>query len=263
VTTLLEPPIARRVRMRPTGGTWVVLPTYNEVENLPIAVGRILEAVPEATILVVDDGSPDGTGALADELSELDDRITVRHRPAKEGLGRAYVDGFRIALDRGASVVCQLDADGSHDPAVLPGMLELIDAGDADLVIGSRYARGGRVVDWPLRRRVISRGGSLFARTVLGLRVNDLTGGYKAWRAQTLRAIDLDRIGAGGYVFQIETTFRTARAGYRIVEVPIAFRDRTLGESKMSGRIVTEALGVVLRLRADELRTRRVGVSGS
>jgi dolichol-phosphate mannosyltransferase len=237
----------------PRAKPWVVLPTYDEAENLGHIAAAILEAVPDATLLVVDDNSPDGTGAIADRLAEGDRRIRVRHRPGKQGLGRAYLDGFRVALDGGASTVVQMDADWSHDPATLPSLIGPIERGSADLVIGSRYVRGGRVEDWGLGRRLISRGGSLFARVVLGLRPSDLTGGFKAWRATTLAALPLDGIHGGGYVFQIEMTQRASRAGARITEVPITFRDRRLGHSKMSRRIIAEALIVVVRLRLEEL----------
>jgi dolichol-phosphate mannosyltransferase len=238
-------------------GTWVVLPTYEEAENLPGIAAAILQILPNATLLVVDDGSPDGTGELAEELAASEPRIRVRHRAGKQGLGRAYLDGFRVALDGGAESVVQMDADWSHDPAVLPALLEPIVAGRADLVIGSRYVRGGQVLEWGIGRRLISRMGSLFARTVLGLRPRDLTGGFKAWRAATLGAIPFDGVHAGGYVFQIEMTHRASRAGARVAEVPITFRDRRVGRSKMSRRIIVEALLVVLRLRWDELRARR------
>jgi dolichol-phosphate mannosyltransferase len=238
-------------------GTWIVLPTYNESGNLPGISRAILDALPGATLLVVDDNSPDGTGRLADELARDEPRVRVLHRPGKEGLGRAYLDGFRIALDGGASAVVQMDADWSHDPTVLPVLVGPVTAGDADLVIGSRYVRGGGVVDWGVVRRVISRGGSLFARTVLRLEPHDLTGGFKAWRGTTLAGIPFDGVHAGGYVFQIEMTFRASRAGARVREIPITFRDRLVGTSKMSRRILVEALIVVLKLRWDELRGRR------
>jgi dolichol-phosphate mannosyltransferase len=239
-----------------TGRPWVVLPTYNEAENIGPISAAILEALPDATLLVVDDGSPDGTGQLADELAAVDERVRVRHRTAKQGLGRAYLDGFGVALRSGAGIVVQMDADWSHDPAVLPALIEPIRADRADLVIGSRYTKGGGVVDWGIGRRVISRGGSLFARIVLGLRPNDLTGGFKAWRADTLSSIPFEGVHAGGYVFQIEMTYRANRAGARIREIPIAFRDRRVGQSKMSRRIVIEALVVVVQLRWDEIRGR-------
>lgn len=237
-------------------GTWVVLPTYNEADNLPGIAEVILQAVPGSTLLVVDDGSPDGTGRIADELAARNPRVRVRHRPAKAGLGKAYLDGFRIALEGDATSVIQMDADWSHDPKVLPSLLAPILEGKADLVIGSRYVKGGRVLDWGIVRRIISRGGSLFARTVLGLSPHDLTGGFKAWRAATLAAIPFEGVHAGGYVFQIEMTHRASRAGARVAEVPITFRDRRVGQSKMSRRIIVEALLVVLRLRWDELRAR-------
>jgi dolichol-phosphate mannosyltransferase len=240
----------------PGDGTWVVLPTYNEADNLAGIAHAILEALPAATLLVVDDASPDGTGRLADELAAADPRVRVRHRAAKQGLGRAYLDGFEVALASGARHVVQMDADWSHDPVVLPSIVAAVVADEADLVIGSRYTDGGGVVDWGLGRRLISRGGSLFARTVLGLGPHDLTGGFKAWRAATLEAIPFDGVHAGGYVFQIEMTYRASRAGARVREVPITFRDRRVGQSKMSRRIVAEALVVVLQLRLDELRRR-------
>jgi dolichol-phosphate mannosyltransferase len=238
-------------------GTWVVMPTYDEAENLPGIAAAVLEILPAARLLVVDDSSPDGTGELADRLARDEPRIRVQHRAGKEGLGRAYLDGFRLALDAGASSLVQMDADWSHDPAVLPSLLEPITTGRADLAIGSRYVRGGVVLDWGLGRRLVSRMGSLFARTVLALRPHDLTGGFKAWRASTLSTIAFDGVHAGGYVFQIEMTYRASRAGARVVEVPITFRDRRVGRSKMSRRIIVEALIVVLRLRWDEIRRRR------
>jgi dolichol-phosphate mannosyltransferase len=236
----------------------VVLPTYDEAENLPGIAAAILQNLPAATLLVVDDGSPDGTGELADRMAANDPRIRVRHRPAKAGLGRAYLDGFRVALDGGATSVIQMDADWSHDPAVLPSLLAPITDGEADLVIGSRYVKGGRVLDWGIGRRLVSRGGSLFARTVLGLKPHDLTGGFKAWRAGALGSIPFDGVHAGGYVFQIEMTHRASRAGVRVTEVPITFQDRRVGRSKMSRKIIVEALVVVLRLRWDEIRRRRL-----
>jgi dolichol-phosphate mannosyltransferase len=238
-------------------GVWVVLPTYNERDNLGPISAAILVALPEASVLIVDDASPDGTGALADTIAAGESRIAVLHRPAKEGLGVAYRAGFRWVLERpDTRAVVQMDADFSHDPAALPGLIAPVTGGSADLVIGSRYTPGGGVVDWGIGRRFISRGGSLFARTVLGLGPNDLTGGFKAWRAETLAGVPFDGIHAGGYVFQIEMTFRADRRGARIAEVPIVFRDRRVGQSKMSRRIVVEALVVVVQLRAEELRGR-------
>jgi dolichol-phosphate mannosyltransferase len=240
-------------------GAWVVLPTYEEAENIRPVVAAILDALPEATLLVVDDGSPDGTGRLADELAAADSRVRVRHRSAKQGLGRAYLDGFRVALDGGATAVIQMDADFSHDPAVLPALLRPIVDGEADLVIGSRYTAGGGTVDWGMARRFVSRAGSLFARSVLRLSPRDLTGGFKAWRADTLAALPFEGIHAGGYVFQIEMTFRASRAGARIREIPITFHDRRVGQSKMSRRIVIEALVIVVQLRVEELLGRGAG----
>ena len=237
-------------------GAWVVLPTYNEAENLPGISAAILEALPGGTLLVVDDSSPDGTGDLAEQLAGADPRVRVKHRAAKQGLGKAYLDGFQEALRGGAAIVIQMDADWSHDPAALPSLIEPVTADRADLVIGSRYTAGGRVEDWGLVRRFISRGGSQFARIVLRLRPSDLTGGFKAWRAATLAAVPFDGVRAGGYVFQIEMTYRASRLGARVDEVPITFRDRRIGQSKMSRRIVVEALFVVIGLRWDELRGR-------
>ncbi len=236
-------------------GTWVVLPTYDEVENLAGISEAILHALPGATLLVVDDSSPDGTGDLADGLAAAEPRIVVRHRAGKEGLGKAYVDGFGVALDAGARFVIQMDADWSHSPDYLPTLMAAIEDG-ADLVIGSRYTRGGGVRDWGVMRRIVSRGGSLFARLVLRLGTNDLTGGFKAWRKAALRAVEWDRLHSGGYVFQIETTYLATRAGARVTEVPIVFKDREVGTSKMSKSIIVEALLVVLQLRWDELRGR-------
>jgi dolichol-phosphate mannosyltransferase len=237
-------------------GAWVVLPTFDEAENLAAIAAAILDALPGGTLLVVDDASPDGTGELADRLAADDPRIRVRHRPGKAGLGRAYLDGFGVALADGARIVIQMDADWSHDPAVLPALIAPIEGGLADLVIGSRYVPGGRVTDWGMVRRIVSRGGSVFAKLVLRLDVNDLTGGFKAWRAPTLDGVPFTGVRAGGYVFQIEMTYRASRLGARVVEVPITFRDRRVGRSKMSRRIIAEALLVVLRLRWDELRGR-------
>ncbi len=237
-------------------GAWVVLPTYDEAENIREIAAAILAALPAATLLVVDDGSPDGTGQLADELAAADPRVRVLHRSAKAGLGRAYLAGFRVALDGGAERIVQMDADWSHDPAATPGLLALLEAGTADLVIGSRYVKGGSVVDWGMARRFVSRGGSLFARVVLDLPASDLTGGFKAWRAATLAGVDFEGVHAGGYVFQVEMTYRAQRGGARVREVPITFRDRRVGQSKMSRRIIGEALVVVLQLRWDELRGR-------
>ncbi|OGO56210.1 MAG: dolichyl-phosphate beta-D-mannosyltransferase [Chloroflexi bacterium RBG_16_72_14] len=234
----------------------MVLPTYDESENLEGISAAILAALPGATLLVVDDSSPDGTGEIAERLAAADPRVRVKHRPGKQGLGRAYLDGFAVAIESGAQLVLQMDADWSHDPGVLPAMIAPLTAGEADLVIGSRYVPGGGVKDWGIVRRLISRGGSTFARTVLGLSPHDLTGGFKAWRSTTLDAVPFEGVRAGGYVFQIEMTYRASRLGARVVEVPITFRDRRAGQSKMSRRIIVEALFVVIGLRWDELRGR-------
>ena len=242
---------------RPVGaGAWVILPTYNEAENLPPISAAILEALPGATLLVVDDSSPDGTGELAEQLATADSRIKVKHRTLKQGLGKAYLDGFGVALAGGAAIVVQMDADWSHNPASLPSLVAPIVDDVADLVLGSRYTPGGAVEDWGIVRRIISRGGSLFAKVVLGLKPSDLTGGFKAWRASTLASVPFDGVRAGGYVFQIEMTYRASRLGARVAEAPITFKDRRVGQSKMSRRILVEALFVVIGLRWDELRGR-------
>lgn len=230
--------------------TAIVIPTYNEREGLREIVGAVRAAVSEATILIVDDNSPDGTGALADQLAAADPRVRVMHRPAKQGLGRAYVDAFRELLDQGWERIVQMDADFSHDPGDVPRLLAALDAG-ADVAVGSRYVSGGSTVNWSLGRRVLSRGGSLYARTVLGLAIRDLTAGFKAWRRETLARIPLEQIDARGYGFQIEMTTRAMRAGAKVVEVPIRFVDRRVGQSKMSETIFIEALTIVWRLRFD------------
>ena len=232
----------------PAERLWVVLPTYNERENLGLIVRRIRAALPDATILIVDDGSPDGTGRLADEMAERDPHIRVLHRTAKEGLAKAYAAGFTGALEGGAELVVQMDADGSHDPAAVPEFLDALREG-ADLVLGSRYVRRGRVVDWPLLRRFVSLGGNLYARAVLWLPYRDLTGGFKAWRAGTLRAVDPATVTSSGYVFQVELTWRAHRLGSTIRELPITFVERRLGQSKMTGSIFLEAARQVVRLR--------------
>jgi dolichol-phosphate mannosyltransferase len=223
-----------------TPETWLVLPTYDEASNLEQIVRAAREQLPAgASILIVDDNSPDGTGAIADRLADEMPGLEVLHRPRKEGIGPAYAAGFRRALDSGAELVAQMDADFSHDPADLPRLIEA--AGDADLVLGSRYVDGGAVTDWGPLRRAISRGGSAYARVVLGVPVRDLTGGFKVFRRPVLEAIDLDTISSTGYAFQVETTYRAAEAGFRVVEVPITFTERRVGESKMTGGIVLEA----------------------
>ena len=225
-----------------------MIPTYNEREGLAAIVSAVRAAVPEATVLIVDDNSPDGTGRLADELAAADPQVRVRHRAGKEGLGRAYVDAFLALLDEGWERVVQMDADFSHDPSDVPRLLRALDEG-ADVAVGSRYVRGGTTVNWGFRRKLISRGGSIYARQVLGVHVHDLTAGFKAWRSEILRQIPLRQVGAQGYGFQIEMTYRALKAGARLVEVPIRFVDRRVGQSKMSQTIFIEAITIVWRLR--------------
>ena len=228
------------------------LPTYNERENLEVmidALGGVLDTARDV-VLIVDDGSPDGTGEIADRLATEHAWVSVLHRPAKEGIGPAYIAGFRWALAEAAELVLEMDCDFSHDPADVPRLIEA--AEDADLVLGSRYAPGGGTANWGLLRRIVSRGGCLYAQVILGLRVRDLTGGFKCFRRAALEAIDLDALAAHGYAFQIETTYRVSRAGLRVHEIPITFIERRAGASKMTGSIVAEAMWRVplLRLRA-------------
>jgi len=220
--------------------TLVIIPTYNEAENLPLILDRLFAAVPAAQALVVDDGSPDGTGEVADKLATEDGRIEVLHRTEKAGLGAAYVAGFRRGLAAGYDVLVEMDADGSHAPEQLPRLLAALD--HADLVIGSRWVRGGQVRDWPKSREALSRGANIYTRLALGLGVHDATGGYRAYRRAVLESIDLDSIASHGYCFQIDLAWRAVQAGFRVAEVPITFADREHGESKMSGSIVREAL---------------------
>ena len=223
------------------GPVWLVLPTYNEAENLkPLVEAAGAKLPPGARILVVDDSSPDGTGEIADRLAGAHENVEVLHRSRKEGLGPAYIAGFRAALAGGAGLVLEMDADFSHDPAYLPRLLEA--AKRADVVLGSRYVEGGGVSDWGPLRRVVSRGGSAYARLVLGVEVRDLTGGFKCFRREVLEAIDLDAISTRGYAFQVEMTYRAIRHGFRVVEVPIVFRERRVGSSKMDLGIVAEAV---------------------
>jgi dolichol-phosphate mannosyltransferase len=234
--------------MTAPGDVWLVLPTYNEADNVESLAAAVREQLPvRSRILVVDDNSPDGTGRIADRLAAADPGLEVLHRAEKEGLGPAYVAGFRRALEGGADVVVQMDADFSHDPSDLPRLLAAM--ADSDLVIGSRYADGGGVSDWGPVRRTISRAGSAYARGVLGVEVRDLTGGFKAIRREVLEAIDLDSISSLGYAFQVELTYRAICAGFRVVEVPIIFRERRVGQSKMTGAIVVEAALGVPRMR--------------
>jgi dolichol-phosphate mannosyltransferase len=225
----------------PAGPAWLVLPTFNEAENLePLVEAARAKLPPGARVLVVDDNSPDGTGEIADRLAARHENVAVLHRPRKEGLGPAYIAGFRRALEGGAGFVLEMDADFSHDPAYLPRLLEA--AKRADVVLGSRYVAGGGVTDWGALRRTISRGGSTYARLMLGVDVRDLTGGFKCFRRKVLEAIDLDAITTRGYAFQVELTYRAVRCGFEVVEVPILFRERRVGKSKMDLSIVAEAV---------------------
>jgi dolichol-phosphate mannosyltransferase len=242
-----------------TPSIWMIVPTYNERDNVGPITEAILQTVPQAHVLIVDDGSPDGTGDLADEMARNNPAIAVLHRASKQGLGKAYVAAFRELLERGADVMVQIDADFSHPVRYLPGLLEPLLNDTADVVLGSRYVKGGHIPRWNLVRRVVSRGGSLFAGTVLLMPYRDLTGGFKAWKASVLRDIQLDRLHAGGYAFQIETTFRARLAGARIVEVPITFEERRVGESKMSMGIFMEAFRLVLALRVTTIHRRKKG----
>jgi dolichol-phosphate mannosyltransferase len=227
---------------------WLVIPTYNEAANLEAIVVAALQSLPtERRLLIVDDSSPDGTGEIADRLAEDYEDVAVLHRPIKRGLGPAYVAAFREALAGGADLVAHMDADFSHDPADLPRLLEA--AAGADLVLGSRYVDGGGVANWGPRRRAISRWGSAYARAVLGVEVRDLTGGFKVFRRRTLEAIDVGTLASLGYAFQVETTFRSILAGLEVVEVPIIFRDRRVGQSKMTGAVVLEAAWRVPAMR--------------
>jgi dolichol-phosphate mannosyltransferase len=236
-----------------SGEPWLILPTYNEAENVEaivIAAGEVLERASPVgfRVLIVDDGSPDGTGRIADRLASERSWLEVLHRSEKGGIGPAYLAGFRTAIDRGASHLMEMDSDFSHDPADLARLLAAVRAG-ADLALGSRYVPGGGASDWGLLRRFISEGGSTYARWVLGLPIRDLTGGFKCFRREVLEAIQFEGVRSRGYAFQVELTYRAVRAGFKVVEVPIIFRDRRVGQSKMSWRIVAEAMILVPRLR--------------
>lgn len=226
----------------------IIIPTYNERENLKSLCDQVLTALPSADLLVVDDNSPDGTGQLADELAAQNPRIQVLHRSGKLGLGTAYIAGFRYALSKHYEFVFEMDADFSHDPVYLPALLGAAKDG-AGVVIGSRRVPGGGTENWGLSRQLISSGGSLYARTILGLDVRDLTSGFKCFRREVLAAIDLDAVRSNGYSFQIEMTYRAVRKGFSVAEVPIIFIDRRAGQSKMSSKIFAEAMGMVWRLR--------------
>jgi dolichol-phosphate mannosyltransferase len=230
----------------------VCLPTYDEKDNVVPVTEAILAATPDVEVLIIDDNSPDGTGQLADGIAAREPRVKVLHRAGKEGLGKAYLAGFDWALGHGYELILEMDADFSHDPGCLPGMLEA--ARDADLVLGSRNVPGGGTVNWGLGRKIISRGGSLYARTILGIPVRDLTGGFKCFHRKVLESIDLPTVECSGYAFQIELTFRALRRGFRVVEFPIVFVDRRVGRSKMSKRIVLEALLKVWSIRRSNFR---------
>ena len=242
----------------------VIIPTYNESENLRPITARIRAAVPSAHILVADDNSPDGTGALADELAAADDHVHVLHRKGKEGLGAAYIAGFRWGLEQGYDVLVEHDADGSHKPEYLPMMLDRLKTADA--VKGSRYVKGGSTTGWPLHRQLLSRGGNLWTRLMLGLKVKDATGGFTAWRATTLRGIDLAGVEAAGYGFQVDLVWRALRNGFTVAEVPIEFMEREYGDSKMNSTIVAEAMllttrwGLNYRLGQVGERASRIGL---
>jgi dolichol-phosphate mannosyltransferase len=232
-------------------GAWLILPTYNEAENIEPLVRAVLPHLAssgfEHTILVVDDNSPDGTGVIADRLADELAEVRVLHRPHKQGLGRAYLAGFGVALAEGADLILEMDSDFSHDPADVPRLLAA--TGAADLVLGSRYVPGGGVEDWGIVRRILSRGGSAYARLLLGVPVRDLTGGFKCFHRRVLETIDLDGVHADGYGFQIELTYRAVQAGFTVAEVPITFRERRVGRSKMTARIAIEAVWKVPALR--------------
>ncbi len=218
----------------------VIIPTYDERENLPLIVDRLFAAAPRVHVLVADDSSPDGTGQIADGMADADSRVHVLHRSTKEGLGAAYVAGFAWGLRRGYQVLVEMDADGSHAPEQLPRLLDALN--HADVVLGSRYVAGGSVVNWPKRREILSRGGNLYSRLALGVRIDDITGGYRAYRSEVLRALPLHDIESHGYCFQVDLAWRAVQAGFRVTEVPITFTEREIGTSKMSGGIVREAL---------------------
>ncbi|GAA2592504.1 polyprenol monophosphomannose synthase [Actinomadura fulvescens] len=241
------------------GRVLVIIPTYNERDNIKSIVGRVREAAPSVDLLVVDDASPDGTGDLADALAESDEHVKVLHRTGKEGLGPAYIAGFRWALERGYDVMVEMDADGSHQPEELPRLLAALT--DADLVIGARWVPGGKVLNWPKSREVLSRGANTYTRLMLGVPLHDATGGYRAFRAATLQKIGLEGVDSRGYCFQIDLALRALRQGLKVVEVPITFVERTHGSSKMSRDIMAEAMLRITRwgveARTARLRSRR------
>ncbi|ACU74177.1 glycosyl transferase family 2 [Catenulispora acidiphila DSM 44928] len=220
----------------------VIIPTYNEAENLPTIVARVHAANPDVHVLVADDNSPDGTGKLADELADSDERVKVLHRAGKEGLGKAYLAGFAWGIEHEYDVICEMDADGSHRPEDFPALLKALVEQNADLVLGSRYVRGGKTVGWPKHREILSKGGNTWVRLVTGMKLADATGGYRLFRRETLERIELSTVASAGYTFQVDLAWRTVRAGLKVVEVPITFVERELGASKMSTNIVAEAL---------------------
>ncbi len=238
------------------GRVLVIIPTYNEIDNIELIVGRVRKAVPEVHVLIADDSSPDGTGVLADQIAGSDDHVHVLHRPGKQGLGAAYVAGFGWARERGYDAAVEMDADGSHAPEELPALLNALRT--ADVALGSRWVRGGTVINWPLHRLVLSRGGNLYTRLALGMPVKDATGGYRAYRMAVLEKVDVDAVASQGYCFQVDLAWRAYRSGFRLVEVPITFAERERGMSKMSGSIVREALWRVTiwgtRSRVETLR---------
>jgi len=229
-----------KLSRRPIERVLVLVPTYNEHDNLPLIVERLRSSVPDADIMVLDDNSPDGTGKIADELAADDARVRVMHREGKEGLGKAYLAGFAWGLEHGYDALVEIDADGSHPPEVLPSMLAA--AADADLVIGSRWVPGGKVVNWPWQRELLSRGANLYTRALLGMPVGDATAGYRVYRASALRTIGLEDIASQGYCFQVDLTWQTIQAGLKVIEVPITFVERQIGASKMSRDIMLESL---------------------
>ncbi|MFD4976928.1 polyprenol monophosphomannose synthase [Streptomyces sp. NPDC058424] len=248
---------ARDRRLGPLGTGLVIIPTYNEAENIKTIVSRVRTSVPEAHILVADDNSPDGTGKLADELAADDGHVHVLHRKGKEGLGAAYLAGFRWGLERDYGVLIEMDADGSHQPEELPRLLTALKG--ADLVLGSRWVPGGRVVNWPKSREFLSRGGSTYSRIALDLPLRDITGGYRAFRRETLEGLGLDEVASQGYCFQVDLARRAVKAGYHVVEVPITFVEREHGDSKMSRDILVEALWRVTAWGVGERVTKITG----
>ncbi|MEV7996518.1 polyprenol monophosphomannose synthase [Streptomyces sp. NPDC086077] len=248
-------------RFGPLGAALVIIPTYNEAENIKTIVSRVREAVPEAHVLVADDNSPDGTGKVADELAAGDEQVHVLHRKGKEGLGAAYLAGFRWGMEHDFGVLIEMDADGSHQPEELPRLLIALKG--ADLVLGSRWVPGGRVVNWPKSREFISRGGSLYSRVLLDVPIRDVTGGYRAFRRETLESLGLEEVASQGYCFQVDLARRAIKAGYHVVEVPITFVERELGDSKMSRDILVEALWRVTTWGVGERVTKLMGKGGA